>query len=432
MGFIWGIVLGAGIGLMLGRVWLGRRSQRTILGLLERIGLALGLEPLHQQQSNQPLQELDPAQVTTALTRRIKQRQANFQALEGCLKDWKVLAEGMPLGFLQVDENNVVIHCNRTAQSLLHIKHWQPHIKVLLEWVRSYELDQLVERTRQASWDPDDDFEGFQKLDWLFYPPGGEGQPVPLRGWAIPLTGGQVGLYLEDRLEATTLTQQRDRWASDVAHELKTPLTSIRLVAETLQSRVDPSVKKWVDRLLNETIRLSSLVQDLLELSSLNLRSTSTLQMKPIDLVPLIQEAWQSLEPQAKPRHQVLDYQGPKTAVMWGDERRLYRLFLNLLDNSIKYGKPDTPVHVRITAESTHLAIEVYDHGMGLSDNAFTAVFEPFFRTDTARARSEGGTGLGLAIVKQTVDAHHGTIQASNHPEAGGLWIQMSLNIPKS
>jgi two-component system phosphate regulon sensor histidine kinase PhoR len=78
-----------------------------------------------------------------------------------------------------------------------------------------------------------------------------------------------VGVFLENRQEAALLVQQRDRWTSDVAHELKTPLTSIRLVAETLQPRVDDSQRRWLDRLINETIRLSNLVEDLLNLSRL-------------------------------------------------------------------------------------------------------------------------------------------------------------------
>jgi two-component system phosphate regulon sensor histidine kinase PhoR len=106
-----------------------------------------------------------------------------------------------------------------------------------------------------------------------------------------------VGVFLENRQEAALLVQQRDRWTSDVAHELKTPLTSIRLVAETLQSRIDPKLKVWVDRLINETLRLSNLVEDLLNLSRLQGQQSQGLNPKPVDLPQLIQAAWLSLEP---------------------------------------------------------------------------------------------------------------------------------------
>ncbi len=431
MSFVWGIVTGITLGIGI-HLALRRRHQQTVKRLLERLVNNVGVETLAS---------VDPASTISVLTKAFRQKQTDLYTLSSLVTDWETLAQRLPLGFLQVDENNVVTHCNLKARQLLQIKQWRPHIKVLLEWVRSYDLDQLIEQTRQqrqqltktegqdVELDPEEHLSCSQMREWLFYPPGGEAKPIPIRGWGIGLADGKVGIFLEDRIEANVLTQQRDRWASDVAHELKTPLTSIRLVAETLQSRVDPGIRKWVDRLLNETIRLSSLVQDLLELSSLNLGAAAALQMKPVDLVPLTQEAWQSLDHQAKSREQTLDYQGPSEAFIWGDEKRLYRLFLNLFDNSIKYGKPGTHVHLVIQPDDGFVSVEVYDHGAGLTPDAFKAVFEPFYRTDTARARTEGGTGLGLAIVKQIVEAHGGTVQAANHPEAGGLWIRLTLRV---
>ncbi|MDX2271926.1 MAG: PAS domain-containing sensor histidine kinase [Cyanobacteriota bacterium] len=409
-----GILLGLGVGLLLGGgiLWRWRQTSRQLLSHLgSELNLKLALLPL--------------SRVHFPILKRHREQQAQIQVLGEQIQDWERLATWMPLGFLLVDENNWVIHCNPVAQKLLHIQHWQPRIKLLLEWVRSYELDQLVEEARQVQ---TDNRQQPQTHEWLFYPTGGESKPIPIRGWAISLSQNQIGIFLEDRIEAKTLVQQRDRWASDVAHELKTPLTSIRLVAETLQPRVDPALRHWVDRLLNETIRLGSLVQDLLELSSLNLATTAALRISYLDMVPLLQEAWQSLEPQARPRGQWMDYQGPDSVMLWGDPQRLYRLFLNLLDNSIKYGKGESAVHVQIHPGEGWIKVEVFDHGIGLPSNAFQTVFEPFYRTDTARARSEGGTGLGLAIVRQIVEAHGGTITAQNHPEVGGLWIQFRLN----
>jgi Signal transduction histidine kinase len=212
-----------------------------------------------------------------------------------------------------------------------------------------------------------------------------------------------------------------------VAHELKTPLTSIRLLAETLQSRVDAAQAVWVERLLNETLRLSHLVQDLLELSALNLGAASRSQWRWVDLASLVQEAWQSVEPLVKPRHQELHLSGLSQIYLWGDEQRLYRLILNLLDNAVKYGKPDSPIHVVLSEQGSQVQLEVYDHGPGLPEDQFELVFQPFYRTDTARARSKGGTGLGLAIVRQIVEVHGGTIQLRNHPQTGGLWVQVEL-----
>jgi two-component system phosphate regulon sensor histidine kinase PhoR len=410
MAFVGGILVGLLIGLGFHR-WVSLHSRQKIQRELYRISTAFGLE---KQPGQSP-------SLSSQVIRQVKQYQEDLAILSTQQADWTRLMHHLPLGFIQVDEHNLVLYCNPVAQKLLQIKDWQPRVKVLLEWVRSYELDQLVEFTR------DHHASSPQRREWLLYPSGQTSNPTPIRAWALVLSERQVGLFLEDRFEAKTLIQQRDRWASDVAHELKTPLTSIRLVAETLQDRVDPSVRSWVDRLLNETIRLSSLVQDLLELSSLNLGSTSVLHMQQVDLVSILEEVWHNLEPQAHLRQQELDYQGPNQALICGDEQRLYRLFLNLLDNSIKYGQAKTATHVRILQEENWIWIDLYDHGSGIPTEALSTIFEPFYRTDTARTRSEGGTGLGLAIVKQIVEAHQGTIRARNHPETGGLWIRVSL-----
>ncbi|MEN9202401.1 MAG: PAS domain-containing sensor histidine kinase [Thermostichus sp. DG_1_6_bins_120] len=406
-----GILIGLGVGLLgaLLLLWQRhRRWQRALQQLASRVG---GRLPLHS-----------PEATLNLLSQRLRQQQLDWAAQNQQLQDWQYLSQHLPWGYLRVDENNIVLECNPAAQRLLRIHQWQPGIKLLLEWVRSYELDQMIEATRRQAAD-----EPRQSCEWIFYPSGGDGKPTPLRAWGLPLPQSHVAIFLEDRLEAKMLAQQRDRWASDVAHELKTPLTSIRLLAETLHSRVDAAQAVWVERLLNETLRLSNLVQDLLELSALNLGAGSRLQPRWVDLAALVQEAWQSLEPQANPRQQDLHLTGSKQAHLWGDEQRLYRLILNLLDNAVKYSNPGSPVHVVLAEEGSKLRLEVYDHGPGLPPDQFELVFQPFYRTDAARTRSKGGTGLGLAIVKQIVEVHGGTIQLCNHPQTGGLWVQVEL-----
>ncbi|HIK21907.1 MAG TPA: PAS domain-containing sensor histidine kinase [Synechococcus sp. M44_DOE_062] len=411
MGLEAGILIGLGVGLLC-TLFLLWQSRRRFSRELQRLGSLVHLAmPLHS-----------PEQMLSLLSRHLRQQDLDWANQKQQLQNWQYLGQRLPWGYLRVDENNVVLECNPAAQRLLRINQWQPGIKLLLEWVRSYELDQLIEATRrQETTAP------VQSREWIFYPSGGDGKPIPLRAWGLLLPQAHVAIFLEDRLEAKMLAQQRDRWASDVAHELKTPLTSIRLLAETLQSRVDAAQAVWVERLLNEILRLSHLVQDLLELSALNLGAASRSQWRWVDLASLVREAWQSLEPLAKPRHQELHLRGASQIYLWGDEQRLYRLILNLLDNAIKYGKPDSPIHVVLSEQGSQVRLEVYDHGPGLPEDQFELVFQPFYRTDTARARSKGGTGLGLAIVRQIVEVHGGTIQLRNHPQTGGLWVQVEL-----
>jgi two-component system phosphate regulon sensor histidine kinase PhoR len=393
------------------------------------------------------------------LTRSIAARLDLQRELEQQLETWQFLFQEAPIGVLQVDEENQLLWCNPRSCQLLSIQPGQQvRPRLLLELVRSYELDELIEHTRTARRP--------STRDWTFHPVSAD-QPTlsqqqsrRLRGYGVPLPDGCVGVFLESRQEAVLLAQQRDRWTSDVAHELKTPLTSIRLVAETLQSRLDPPLVDWVDRLLDETIRLSSLVQDLLDLSQLEAQPGPRLNLKVIDLSKLVQSAWASLEPLARRKHLHLNYVGPDSVLIQADELRLHRVLINLLDNSIRYSPTHSAIQVQVGVNqpqtaSEQVSLEVIDAGCGFPENAIPHVFERFYRADPSRSRgrdaelkalnltprrspdsavaaelehsASGGSGLGLAIVRQIVEAHQGTVGAQNHPETHGAWIQILL-----
>lgn len=379
------------------------------------------------------------------LTLAIADQQRILHRLEQQIETDRQILRVAPIGYLQVDDENRLLWANELAQQILQIpqERYAPP-RLLLELVRSYELDQLIEQTRQT--------DKLRDRDWTFFPVSPDAsQPqaeYPLRGYGIPLPEGQVGIFLENRLEAATLMQQRDRWASDVAHELKTPLTSIRLVAETLQTRVHPSMRGWIDRLVNETIRLGNLVQDLLDLSQLDQGLPHRLNLKQVDLVELIEAAWLNLEPLASKKHLQLAYSGVDALVLAIDEPRIFRVLINLLDNSIKYSPPRQTIQVKLnlkTNSDTHRTcahLEVIDAGLGIAETDLPHVFERFYRADPARARSpdaaiapnpvpqhRSSSGLGLAIVQQIIEAHAGIVTADNHPETGGAWLQVWLPI---
>jgi two-component system, OmpR family, phosphate regulon sensor histidine kinase PhoR len=331
---------------------------------------------------------------------------------------------------------------------------------LLLELVRSYELDDLIDQARHA--------DRCCQRDWMFYSVSddpaqlSEQQSYALRGYAFPLVEDQVGIFLENRQESLILMQQRDRWASDLAHELKTPLTSIRLVAETLQTRVDPALRTWIDRLIQETIRLSKLVQDLLDLSQVDQNSFQGLQLQPNNLVDLIHSVWNSLEPLARRKGLQMDYQGPAQLWMPMDAARIHRLIVNLLDNGIKFSHDHQTICVKVRVEAAlkpsqvaQVCLEVIDSGSGFPEAALPHVFERFYRADPSRSRQvtslaettneigqgdrypsqsdlPSGSGLGLAIARQIVEIHQGSITASNHPETGGAWLQVRLPVGSS
>ncbi len=398
------------------------------------------------------------------LASAISEQQAQIEALNEQIKNLRHLLQNAPVGYLQVDEESRLLWCNQRAQEFLDIDQGdssQP--RLLLATVRSYELDQLIERTRQA--------QTVCEARWTFNaistdPVNYLERPAyPFQGYGFPLTAGQVGVFLENKQEAVTLAQQRDRWISDVAHELKTPLTSIRLVAETLQARVSPNLLTWVERLLKEVIRLSLLIDDVLKMSSLEQRQNQLQDEADTDFVSLIQAAWQGVEPLAKLKQLTLNYQGPEHLIATVNTSLMHALVFNLLSNAVKYSPPSAAIRVHLSLtqfdridnrtgidnqididqidRATHLLLEVIDAGEGLHDKDLPHIFDRFYRADPARSRHERfdsagytvdtaelssrGTGLGLAIVRQIVEVHQGRVEAKNHPEYGGAWLRVWL-----
>jgi two-component system phosphate regulon sensor histidine kinase PhoR len=344
---------------------------------------------------------------------------------------WGKIVELSPIGYIQVDQDNRLAVCNQQAASMMGIaNHQQGLIRkpFLLQLIRSYELDHLVELTRSRQ-------QGSQ-VDWVFHPAIPDPvDPVPqigrpIRAYSIYLGQGQVGIFLVDRQEAVAITQQRDRWTSDIAHELKTPLTSIRLVAETLEPRVDPAARIWVDRLLGEIDRITKLVQDLLELGQMDVGIESVLHLSEVNLASIVRSVWATLEPLANRKQVTLKYIGDEQLLCQLDESRIYRLLLNLLDNSIKHSPSLQSITIKTSVLDSNLLIETIDAGEGFPEEALPHIFDRFYQIDPSRTRSgldRGGSGLGLAISRQIVTLHKGAIAAKNHPETGGAWITITL-----
>lgn len=378
-----------------------------------------------------------------SLHHKIKLVKQHRQDLHELLQTYKDLLEFAPIGYLQVDEENQLLWCNDQARKILYLQRWQPgQVRLLLELVRSYELDQLIEQTRLRQ-QP-------QALEWIFHPSCEDAAAIPevkslmLRATSLPLPKEQVGVFIENRQPLVDLNQAQERAFSDLAHELRTPLTSIRLVVETLQHRLEPPLARWVNRLLQEVDRLIHLVQSWLELTQLETNPTIQLQNQPVDVRSLITSVWETLDPLAQLHQVKMTYCGLENIWINADKSRMYQVFLNLLDNSIKYSPPDTAIHIEAKIisgknnEESGLEINIIDSGIGFSEVDLPHVFERFYRGDQSRSRvtmsdsnaagaSVGGSGLGLAIVRQIILAHGGSIKAMNHPQTGGAWVQIQL-----
>jgi two-component system, OmpR family, phosphate regulon sensor histidine kinase PhoR len=396
--------------------------------------------------------------VWARLSRWIQQQQSDVADLSEQLRIERDILEHSPLGFLRVDARQQLVWYNPQAVRIFHPKlsyqkneSWSlmQESLSLMQFVRSPDLEDLISQVHQQHC--------LCQADWVVLtvdpktPASGQDQK-PVRGYGFPLADGDVGIFIEDRTEISQLLQDRDRWTSDMAHELKTPLTAIRLVTETLETQVEPTLQLWTKQILQETNRLSAMVQDLLELSRMT-NAVVSLTIAPVDLPNLIRMAWLNLEPLAQQRNMSLLYRGPDTFNLSADGARLYRVFLNLLDNALKYGAMDGTILVQVQPDlhQSQVQVDIIDSGSGFPPEALPHVFKRFYRVDTARGRLPasgmnprqstmlttestpltesviGGSGLGLAIVQQILLAHGGQVSAQNHPELGGGWLQVTL-----
>ena len=363
--------------------------------------------------------------------------------------NWQRLIDRAPIGYLLVDEENQLLWCNQQAQILLKLDRWRwGEVRLLLELVRSYELDRLIERTRKSQ-QP-------QVKEWVFYftpyasanntepefldTPGSETvKAIALSGHSFPLPDRQVGVFLIDRQPIVDLSRSRDRAVSDLSHELKTPLTSISLVAENLLNRLQNPEKRWVEQMLKETSRLITLVQEWLDLTQLEADPTQILKYEAVILFELISSVWQTLEPIAKKKQVTLNTIGDESLSIKADRSRLLQVILNLLDNAIKHSPVAGEITVAINSEIgqnnlPEAIIDVIDSGTGFVATDLPYVFDRLYRGERSRSRNSQslkGSGLGLAIGQQIVRAHGGIIEAKNHPVVGGAWLRVKLPINK-
>lgn len=348
--------------------------------------------------------------ITLLMSRYARRRRGRLAGLAPMqLVRW---LEAAPSGWLIVDADDVVRLLNPRAERLLQVGGAALlHALPLQRVCDAPELAELVRDARRRG--------RLQRLEWQR--PGEELELV-----ALPGEAGWVALLLQSRRSLEAQLEQQERWVSDVAHELKTPLTALLLVGDSLSAQVNSGNAVLVERLQRELRRLQALVGDLLELSRLeNTLPRDGLRRSPVDLPELVQQVWMGLRPLAEPRAIRLNLQvepADAAAVVSGDSSRLHRALLNLLDNAIRFSPDGGTIHVGLRLRSGWCRLSVRDEGPGLSEEDSRRLFERFYRGDPSRARSQqGGTGLGLAIVQQIAHAHGGRIRAADHPQGGAL-----------
>lgn len=220
------------------------------------------------------------------------------------------------------------------------------------------------------------------------------------------------------------------QFVADAAHELRTPVTTIRGYAELFRrgAREDPEeLPKVLERIESEAARMGDLVDDLVLLARLD--EHRALDQEEVDLVRVAQDAVMDARAADPEREVVLEASG--RVVVTGDDAALRQVVANLLTNVTRHTPPGTRAVVRLRAHDGSAALEVEDDGPGLTDEQRARVLERFYRADAGRARAHGGSGLGLAIVAALVEAQGGTVEVrARRPHGLLVLVRLPLGAP--
>ena len=233
---------------------------------------------------------------------------------------------------------------------------------------------------------------------------------------------GEEFNQLTQRLQSTE--QQRRRFVSDASHELKTPLASIRLLADSIvqnENMDHDTVREFVTDIGSEAQRLQRTTEKLLELSRLD--DDVTVVPEPVDVKQVVLDTLVPLRPLAQEKgvHLHCDLEDGCVVMATGDD--MFHIVFNLTENAIKYNVPDGSVEISLRGEEKNVILTVTDTGIGIPEEDRLNIFSRFYRVDKARSREAGGSGLGLSIVHDAVRAHGGSIAVGPNQPQGSRFI---------
>jgi two-component system, OmpR family, sensor histidine kinase SenX3 len=241
-------------------------------------------------------------------------------------------------------------------------------------------------------------------------------------------------IHYFDPEELQRVNEIRRDFVANVSHELKTPATSLRLLAESLEETIDDDpiqARLFAAQLKKETERLSRLITDLLDLTRLESQEQVE-NPTPVDVRGVLMTVLARMRRVARKKNITLQWRRFGRAAEYtvrGDETQLTSMFTNLVDNAVKYTPPGGRVEVTGGSEGAEIVIRVSDTGIGIPEAKLPRIFERFYRVDKARSKETGGTGLGLSIARHIAENHGGKVAVESTPGEGSTF---TVYLPRS
>lgn len=319
-----------------------------------------------------------------------------------------MVVRSAPMGIVVVDQFRDVLLVNRQAeelglvrQQLLDERAWQA-VEQVLRTGDSMEFD-VADKSRQLG-----------------------RKPMAVRGRVQLLTreGPELAVvFAEDDSEQVRMEAARRDFVANVSHELKTPVGAMSLLSEALLESLDDeeSVRHFAQRLHGESIRLGTMVTELIALSRLQ-GAEKLPDLTVVDVDTVVSQSVARSAVAAERAQITVTTDFPSGLEVLGDQTLLVTALSNLVENAVAYSSPGSPVTISRNMRDGNVEISVTDRGIGIPKEYQERVFERFFRLDKARSRATGGTGLGLAIVKHVLANHNGMVRLWSRPGTGSTF----------
>jgi len=325
-----------------------------------------------------------------------------------------------------VSEKGKIILTNNIFKEMFNLTD-DPFQKSYWEVLRNKEVIKLIDGVLQ-NWKPDN------KEVFYLYP-----EERYYLANVIPLTSPEreIIVVMFNITEFKKLENIKADFIANVSHELRTPLTAIKGYTETLEEGAfeDPQEQKHFIKIIKRHAdRLINIVSDLLVLSEVEGRDVLSQQnengdLEDVNVNEVIRSSLEALKSNALEKELKVSFNpSDKEHIITASRFLLEQMFINLIDNAIKYTPDHGEVGIEITDKNEYLTIEIYDNGIGIPKDSLPRIFERFYRVDKTRSRKMGGTGLGLSIVKHIVIIHGGKIDVKSEEGKGSRFC---ISLPK-
>jgi two-component system phosphate regulon sensor histidine kinase PhoR len=347
------------------------------------------------------------------LAARLRER---VQDLEGEQAKTRAILESMVEGVIAVDGRDHIVVMNESARAIFELGATRADRKPFLEVIRNADLHQIFRESRAEA--PGTTVRRELRLSTPVE------RIVEVHAAPLRLAGAETGVVMvvNDVSALRRLEQVRTEFIANVSHELRTPLTAMQGYLETLLAGAleEPEhARKFLEIVFRHTERLGRLVNDLTDLSNIELGKVA-LRLEPVRVDEVMDSVLAIIRPRAESGQVALAVDLPRELpAVRADRDRLAQILINLVDNAVKYTPAGGRAMVSARAAPGTVEIAVTDTGVGIPPADLPRITERFYRVDRARSRELGGTGLGLAIVKHLVIAHGGELRIESEPGRG-------------